>query len=148
MTLYERLENDMKTALKEGNATRLSVIRMLISDIKMSCINKKIDTAPEADIMQILRKQIKQRKDSIEQFTSGNRKDLADKELGELKILETYMPQQLGEAELEALVKTVMTEVGATTRADMGKVMKVVMEKSKGACDGKMVNQLVMKHLK
>jgi len=148
MTLYERLENDMKAALKAGDPVRLSVIRMLVSDIKMFCITKKIDLATEADVLQILRKQIKQRKDSIEQFTGGNRKDLADKELGELKILETYMPQQLGEVELEAMVKAVIAETGATAKADTGKVMKAVMEKSKGACDGKSVNQIVMKYLK
>lgn len=147
MELYQRLEGEMKAALKEGDQVRLSVLRMLVSDIRKFEIDK--NTKPQdGDVLQILQRQIKQRRESIEQFKNGNRQDLADKEEKELKILEAYMPAQLSNAELEALVKAVITETGAAVKADTGKVMKAVMEKAKGKCDGKAVNQIVMKYLK
>ena len=148
MSLYKNIENDMKSAMKEGNAVKLSVLRMLVSAVKTLEIDKKIKELPEPEVIQILQKQVKQHKESVEQFTNGNRADLADKELVELKILETYLPKQLNEAEVESLVKAAIAEIGATTKADTGKVMKAVLEKAKGACDGKTVNQVVMRFLK
>lgn len=147
MGLYESLENDLKAALKQSDATKLSVLRMLLAAIKTFEIDKNVKRADEADILQMIRKQMKQRKESIAQFEKGNRKDLADKELKELKILEAYMPKQLSEQELETLVKEVMAETGATSKSDMGKVMKAVTEKAKGRSDGKIVSQIVMKLL-
>jgi uncharacterized protein YqeY len=148
MNLYQKIESDMRAAMKDGSAVKLSVLRMLVSAVKTLEIDKKLKELPETDIIQILQKQIKQHKDSIEQFGKGNRTDLADKELAELKVLETYLPAQMGEGEVEALVKSVIAETGATTKADTGKVMKAVMERAKGACEGKTVNQVVMRFLK
>lgn len=148
MELYQRIESDMKASLKSGDAARLSVIRMIIAAVKTFQIDKNVKVPQESDILQILQKQIKQRRESIEQFRNGNRQDLADKEAAELKILEAYMPEQMSEADLETLVKAAIAETGATAKADTGKVMKAVMERAKGRCDGKLVNQAVMKFLK
>jgi uncharacterized protein len=148
MELYKKLEADMKAALKESAAEKLSVLRMLVAAVKTQQIDKNIKEPQEADVLQMLQRQIKQHRESIEQFRNGNRPDLAAKEESELKILEAYMPEQLGEGEVDALVKAAIAEIGASTKADTGKVMKAVMEKAKGRCDGKTVNQLVMKYLK
>ena len=148
MNLYERLQNDMKAAMKSGETVRLSVLRMLISAIKLMEIDKKLKNIEDTDVSQILQKQIKQHKDSIEQFEKGNRRDLVDKEKSELTILETYMPKQMGEDELTAMIKEAIAETGAATKADTGKVMKAVLEKARGRTDGKSVNQIVLKILK
>lgn len=147
MSLYHNLENDMKVALKEGNAVKLSVLRMLISAIRMFEIEKNLKEPQEGDVLQIIQKQVKQRRDSIDQFQKGNRKDLADRETTELKILESYLPKQLTEEELLAIVKACIAELGATNKSETGKVMKAVIEKTKGKSDGKTVNQIVMKLL-
>jgi uncharacterized protein YqeY len=148
MGLYEQLQNDMKSAMKSGEAMKLSVLRMVISAIKLMEIDKKLAKIEDADAAQIIQKQIKQHKDSIEQFEKGNRSDLADKERSELAILELYMPKQMGEEELTALVKEAIKDTGASSKADTGKVMKAVLEKARGRTDGKSVNQIVMKLLK
>jgi len=148
MDIYQRLEADMKSALKGGDAVKLSVLRMVISAVKTLAIDKNIKVPGDAEILQILQKQAKQRKEAIAQFEKGNRQDLVDKETAELKILESYMPKQLSAEELSALVKEAMAETGATTKADMGKVMKVLMGKLAGRADGKAVNQLLAQFLK
>lgn len=148
MELYKKLESDMRTALKGGDAVKLSVLRMLISAIKMLEIEKNLKSPKDEDVFPILQRQIKQHKESIDQFEKGNRKDLADKEREELKILESYMPAQLGTEELLAMVRAAISETGAVAKSDMGKVMKAVMEKSKGRADGKTINQIVMQLLK
>ena len=148
MNLYKRLEDDMKGALKGGDTIKLSVLRMVISAVKMLEIEKNIKEPDEADVLQILQKQIKQRKESITQFEKGNRQDLVDKEAAELKILESYMPKQLSEEELTAVIKDAIAETGAAVKADMGKVMKVVMGKVAGKADGKSVNQILLRFLK
>ena len=122
MNLYKKIESDMRAAMKDGSAVKLSVLRMLVSAVKTLEIDKKLKELPETDIIQILQKQIKQQKDSIEQFKKGNRTDLADKELAELKVLETYLPAQMGEVEIEALVKSVIAETGAATNPIQGKL--------------------------
>lgn len=148
MSLYETLQSDMKKSMKAGEAVKLSVLRMLISAIKLLEIDKKLAKIEDSDVSTILQKQIKQHKDSIEQFEKGNRPDLADKEKSELAILETYMPKQMSPDELAAMIKAAITEIGATTKADMGKVMKSVLEKAKGRIDGKSVSQALMNILK
>lgn len=147
MTLYEKLESDMKTAMKAGNPVNLSVLRMLIASVRQVQIDKNLKSIEDADVLQILKRHIKQRKESIEQFTNGNRPDLAEKETLELKVLQAYMPAEIGEEELAKIVNEAVIASGAKTKADTGKVMKLVMEKTKGRCDGKVVNQLVMKSL-
>lgn len=144
MSLYEKIESDMKTALKEGDAIKLSVLRMLVAAARQVQINKNSKSVTEPDMLQILQRHIKQHKESITQFGNGNRQDLVDKELAELKILEAYMPEQMSEEDLKAIIKAVITESGAKTKSEMGKVMKLVMERTKGPCDGKLISQLVM----
>jgi len=148
MSLYERLQNDMKSAMRSKEAVRLSVLRMLISAIKLAEIDKKMTKIEDGDVSQIIQKQIKQHKDSIDQFEKGSRPDLAGKEKEELAILEAYMPKQMDEAELTALVQSAIKNVNASSKADTGKVMKTVLEAAKGRTDGKSVNQIVMKFLK
>ena len=148
MTLFEKIESDMKVALKEGSSVKLSVLRMVVSAVRMLEIEKNVKVPQEADVLQILQRQVKQHRESIEQFEKGSRQDLADKEKTELKILESYMPEQLTENEITAIIKLAMTETGASLKSDMGKVMKAISEKVRGKADGKTVSALVMKLLK
>jgi len=148
MSLYEKMESDMKAALKDGNTVTLSVLRMLVSAARKEQLDNNRKSIEDPDALRILQRHIKQHKESITQFGNGNRQDLVDKELVELKILEGYMPEQIGEEELKAIIKAAVAESGATGKAEMGKVMKLVMEKTKGCCDGKLVSQLVAGSLK
>jgi len=148
MSLYQTIENDVKAAMKGGDSVKLSVLRMLLSAVKTFAIEKNIKEPADADILQMLQRQIKQHKESIDQFTNGKRQDLADKESKELKILETYMPKQFSEEELLVIIKSTIAETGASTKADLGKVMKAVTEKVKGRSDGKVVIGLVAGLLK
>jgi uncharacterized protein YqeY len=147
MSLYKRLEDDMRQALKAKDAVRLSVLRMLISAVKMFEIEKNIKEPEDKDVIQIVQRQVKQHRDSIDQFTKGGRMDLAVKETEELKILETYLPRQMNEDELLVIIKGVIADLGAIKKSETGRVMKAVMEKVQGGSDGKTVNQLVMKLL-
>ena len=147
MELYQKLEGDSRAALKQGDAAKLSVLRMLLSAVKMLEIEKNAKPQ-DADILQIIQRQIKQHKESIEQFEKGNRPDLVNKEQAELDILQKYVPAQMNEDEATAIVKATIQELGTTSKADTGKVMKAVMEKVKGKADGKLISQLVMSLLK
>lgn len=144
--LYRKIEADMKHALKEGDAIKLSCLRMALSAIKTLEIEKK--DMEEADVLQIIQRQIKQHKESIEQFEKGERPDLADKEAKELAILEAYVPKQLNEDELLTIIKGVISETGAAAKSDAGRVMKAVMDKVRGRADGKVVNRVVMSLLR
>src|SRR3989338_9903167 len=148
MTLNERFGDDLKEALKKGDSGRVSTLRMLIAALRNYEIEKKVKQLEDVDIYQILQRQIKQHKDSIEQFSRGSRQDLADKEEAELAILESYMPPQLDRSQIIKLIDEAMAESGASTKRDAGKVMKLVMEKAKGRADGKSINALVMERLK
>ncbi len=147
MTLEEKIDADMKEAMKAKAEIRLSTIRMLRAAIKNLAIEKKAEKVEDKDVMSIISKQIKQHKDSIDGFTKGNRQDLVDKETAELKILESYMPKMLSAEELKPIVSSAITATGAKGRADMGKVMKAAMEEAKGAADGKMLSQMVAEEL-
>jgi uncharacterized protein len=142
VTLKERLNQDMKDSLKAHDAARLSAIRMVISAVR----NKEIDSRKDMDdegVLSVLSTSAKQRRESIEQYEKAGRQDLVDKEKAELEVIMSYMPQQMGRAEIEALVKDAVAESGAKGAADMGKVMKVLMPKVKGRADGKLVNEVV-----
>lgn len=134
--LRKRLTDDMKTALKAGEKDRLGVIRLMISAVKSADIEPgskgEID---DAGIMQVLTKMVKQRRDSIEQYTNGGRKDLADKEQAEIVVIESYLPQQMGEAEARAAIAAAVKETGAAGPKDMGKVMGVLKSKYAGQMD-------------
>lgn len=134
MSLKAQLTEDMKSAMKAGDKARLKVVRLLLSDIK----RVEVDTRQELDdpaTLAIIEKAVKQRRDSIEQFTKGNRADLADIELAELEVIETYLPEQLSDAELDALIDEVIAATGATSVRDMGKVMGSIKSKAAGKAD-------------
>ena len=143
MTLVEKIDQDLKTAMSAKDADRLSVIRFLKSAFKYAAIEKKIPALSDADAQAVIQKQIKQRRESIDQFQKGGRMDLADKEIKEAKILEAYLPKQMGDAELEVLVKATATQEGATTKKDFGRMMKLISEKLKGQADSKRVSEVL-----
>ena len=148
MDIHEKIEHQMKEALRSRDEVTLSVIRMLMAAVKNTEIAKKVKKLDESDVIQVVQRMIKEHKESIEQFEKGNRNDLVEKEKLEIVVLQKYVPAQMDEAQLMDIVKTTVQEMGVTSKADTGKVMKAVMEKVKGKADGKVVNQLVMSLLK
>ncbi len=146
MTLLDQIHADLKEAMRARDSVRLGALRLILTAVK----NKEKEVKrelEEKEVIQIISNQIKQRKDSIEQYKKGGREDLVEKEEQELKILQAYMPEQLSEEELKKLVEETIKEVGATTAKDLGKVMKAIMPKVAGRADGKEVNQLVRTYL-
>jgi len=148
MDLYERINSEMKDAMRNKKSVKLSIIRMLMAAVKNAEIAKKFKKLEESDFIQVIQKMIKEHKESITQFEKGNRMDLVNKEKAELEILQKYAPAEMSEEELLSIVKATVSEMGITSKADTGKAMKAVMEKVKGRADGKLVNQLVMSLLK
>jgi uncharacterized protein YqeY len=143
MTSQERIQKDMVEAMKSKDRLRLDVLRGIKTAIKNREIERMKELA-EADVVQVLNTLVKQRRDSIEQFTKGQRFDLVEREQAELKILEDYLPPSVGEQEIREVVSQAIVETQASSAKDMGKVMKLVMEKFSGrVVDGKLVNQLV-----
>jgi uncharacterized protein len=149
MTLQERVDSDLKDAMRAKDATRLGVLRMLKSALKYSAIEKGGAEAQldDAEAAQVIRKQVKQRQDSIEQFEKGGRPELAAKENEELAILNAYLPQGLSADELTNIVRETISEIGATSKAQMGAVMKALQEKVAGRADGKTLSQEVQRQL-
>lgn len=141
MGLKEKLLQDMKEAMKARDKLRLSTIRMLNSLIKNAEIEKRKNLT-DGEITQLLMKYAKQRRESIEMYEKGGRQDLVDKEKTELRIVESYLPKQLTEAELKRLVKEAIESTGANSPKDIGKVMKYVMPKVEGKADGSAVNKI------
>ncbi|MDQ7055501.1 MAG: GatB/YqeY domain-containing protein [Persephonella sp.] len=144
--LLKKLQEEMKTAMKSGDRDRLSVIRMLISEIKKVQIDKKRELTDE-EIMQVLQRYAKQRKESIKQYREAGREDLAQKEENELQIVQEFLPQPLSEEEIEKIVEEVIQQTGASSMKEMGKVMKAVMERVKGRAEGSTVSSIVKKKL-
>ena len=134
MALKERITEDMKAAMRSGEKERLGVIRMITSAIKQREVDERI-TLDDAQVTSVLEKMIKQRKESIAQFQAGNRPDLVEKESAEITLLQTYLPQQLSEAELDALIQEAITATGAASVKDMGKVMGIIKGKAQGRAD-------------
>jgi uncharacterized protein YqeY len=147
MALRERLLEDIKTAMKAKQPERLEVLRFLNSAIK----NREIELRPapvtDSEVMVVIQKLTKQRIDSIEQFRAASREDLATKEESELAILKEYLPTPLSESDLKKLVQDTITETGATTIKDMGKVMKIAAEKAQGRADNKLLSQYIKEKL-
>lgn len=144
MSLKDRLSDDMKQAMKDKEAgkLRLSVIRMVKANIKNVEIDKKKELSEE-EVLDVFAKEVKMRRDSMEEFAKGNRPDLVANLEQEVAILMTYLPQQLSEAEVRALVTEAVKETGASSPKEMGKVMAALMPKVKGRADGKLVNSIV-----
>jgi len=149
MSLRERIDSDLKEAMRAKDATKLGVLRMLKSALTYAAIAKSGADADlnEAEAVQVIRKQVKQRHDSIESFEKGGRAELATKEKQELSILNTYLPQALGPDELSEIVRETIAEVGATSKAQMGAVMKTAQAKVAGRADGKTLSAEVQKQL-
>lgn len=147
MSIVEKLQADMKTALKNKETERLGVIRMVRAAIKDAEIAKK-EALSEEEVLQVISKAVKQRKDSANEYEKAGRQDLADKERKEIEILSTYLPEQLTEEELRKVVEETIQELGATSKKEMGKVMGAILPKVKGKADGKEVNRLVQEYLK
>jgi len=143
MGLREQIDADIKEAMKSGAKDKVSALRMLVAAIKNKQIEKRPATLTDSDVQDTVRSLIKQRKDSIEQFTKGGRQDLADKETAEVKVLEVYLPQQLPREEVERMVREAIAQTGAQGAKDMGKVMKAVQPMLAGRADNKLVSELV-----
>ncbi|RYL91573.1 GatB/YqeY domain-containing protein [Sporolactobacillus sp. THM7-4] len=146
MNLVDRLTTDMKQAMRAKDKVRLSVIRM----IKTSMQNESIKLGRELsddEALSVLTRELKQRKDSLQEFENAGRQDLVDEVSKEIEIVQSYMPEQLSDDELQSIIEETISEVGAKSKADIGKVMKAVMPKIKGRADGSSVNRLVRSQL-
>jgi len=144
--MFERLQSDIKQAMKAREKDKLTALRMLVAQLKDVSVNAGKELTEETFI-EVTSRAIKQRKDSAEQFKQGGREELAAKEEAEIAYFEAYLPAQLDAAAIEELVRQAIEETGAAGKQDMGKVMGVVMPKVKGKADGKVVNQIVMELL-
>ena len=145
--LEDQLNKDYIQAMKDRDSLKSSTLSFLKSQLKYVRIEKKVEKLEDADIIATIKKQIKQRQDSIEQYTAGNRQDLVDKEQKELDILKSYLPQELSENQLTVVIQETVKELGAASIKDMGKVMKAVGVKVAGKADNKLVSDLVKKAL-
>src|SRR5437763_8471431 len=150
MSTIERVDSDLKEAMRAKDTTKLGVLRMLKSALKYAAIAKSGTQAELSDVeaAQVIRKQVKQRQDSIESFEKGGRAELASKEKEELSILNAYLPQAMTGDELARVVRETIAEVGATSKAQMGAVMKALQAKVAGRADGKALSAEVQKELK
>jgi uncharacterized protein len=149
MTIQEEIDADLKDAMRSRNAERLSVLRMVKAALTNAAIEKRgaAGGLADSDALGVLRKQVKQRRDSIESFEKGGRPELAAKERKEIEVLTEYLPKPFGEDELDELVKEAIAQAGATSKAQMGAVMKIATEKAAGRVEGKRLSQAVQKAL-
>ena len=134
MSLKSRITSDMKSAMKAGDKERLKVIRLAMAAIKQVEIDQRTEL-DDAGVLSVIDKMVKQRRDSVQQFEKGGRQDLAAIELAEIGVLETYLPEQLEEVELDALIDEAISTVGAESMRDMGKVMGIIKSKAAGRAD-------------
>lgn len=147
--LSQQITEDMKTAMRERNTVVLNTIRMLKSSIKNAAIEKGGADAEldDAEVIAVIRKEVKKRQDSIEQYEAAGRDELAEQEKVEIGVLNGYLPQPLSDEEIARIVDEAIAEVGATSRKEMGQVMKLVQERTGGRADGKTLSQAVMGRL-
>ena len=142
MSLYKQIQNDMYNAMKSGNREDTNTLRTTLSKLKDKVIEKRQDLSKEEEV-KILQTLVKQRKESIELYEKGGRNELAEAEQKELEIINNYLPKMMDESDIKSIVKTVIDEVGATSMADMGKIMPEVMKRGKGLIDGKSAQKFV-----
>jgi len=145
-TLSEQIRSDMTAAMKAQEKDRLSTLRMLQSAIKNEQINIGHELSDE-EAMSVIRKAVKQRQDSIEQFTKGNRPELAEKERAEMELLKAYLPAELSELEIQEGVQEIIASTGAQSKKDMGEVMKEATARFRGRVDGKKIQEIVSRLL-
>lgn len=146
MNLAEQINTDLVSAMKSSDQTALSTLRLLKSAIKNFEIESKSE-ANNADVIRLIQKEIKQRRDSVDSYKNNNREELAERELAEIKVIEKYLPEQLSDEELTQIVAGAIAETGATSAGDMGKVMGKVMPKVAGQVEGNRVSAKVMEML-
>ncbi len=147
MNIQEKLDQDIKQSMFAKDADRLGTLRMLKSAIKYLAIEKPGGTLSDSDALQVIQKQVKQRRESIQQFIQGGRTDLASKEEKEILVLESYLPKQIADSELQATLQTVLKEIGASTKKDFGRAMKACTEKLAGGADNKRISEALGKIL-
>jgi uncharacterized protein YqeY len=147
MTLQERLAQEIKSAMLAKDADKLSTLRLLKSVIGYMLVERKTETLSFAYFVGVVQKEVKKRRDAIEQFEKGGRPELAAKEKKEIPVLEMFLPQALSQEELEQLIKATIAETGATSKKDMGPVIKAVAAKAAGRADGKTISGIVGKLL-
>ncbi len=149
MTFQARIDQDIKAAMLARETAKLGVLRMLKTALMNAAIEKggAGSSLDDSDALAIVRKEVKKRQDSVEAFEKGGRPEMAASEKAEIEILNAYLPQQLSAAEVEALVKAAIAEAGATSKKDMGAVMKLVNAKAAGRADGRTLSAEVQKHL-
>ncbi|MBN1353190.1 MAG: GatB/YqeY domain-containing protein [Candidatus Omnitrophica bacterium] len=143
MTLEERIENEFKSALKARDGIKVSILRLLKADMNNAKLKLNKAALEDGETIKIVQRQIRQHKDSIEQFRKGKRDDLADKEEKELGILTSYMPEELSDEEVKKIIDETLKELETNKKTEMGRIMKAVMEKVKGRADGKTISRLV-----
>ena len=146
MSLKQKLQEDLKSSMKNKDAIKKSVITLIRSSIKQYEVDNRVELQDD-EIVDLIAKQLKQTRDSREEFAKAGREDLISETEAEIKVLKEYLPQQLSEEELNEIVKLTISEVGATSMKDMGKIMSVIRPKVKGRADGKLINELVKKNL-
>ena len=146
MGLKEQLLEDMRDAMRAKDIPRRNAIRMVRAAIQNAEIAKQADL-DEEEILSLIAKEIRQRRDAIEMFAKGNRPDLVEKESEQVEILQAYLPKQLSEGEIEAIAREVVSELGASGMGDMGSVMRATLAKVKGRADGRLVNEIARKLL-
>ena len=147
MTLLERLAQELKAAMMARDAARLSTLRLLKSAIGYAQIERKTETLSDAETVAIIQKEVKKRREAVEQFERGGRPELAAKEKQEITVLESFLPKPLTTEELEQLVRAAIQETGATGKKQMGQVIKAVQAKAAGRANGKAISELVGKML-
>ncbi len=147
MEIREKMTADLKSAMKDRDQMKMDAIRFVQSAIKNREIELRPNPISQDEVLGVLKKMVKQRKESIEQYQSAGRKDLVDKEAAELKIIESYLPSQMGRDQVEKIVAETITELKASSVKDMGAVMKAVIAKTQGAADNKLVSELVKSKL-
>jgi uncharacterized protein len=143
MSLQDRISHEIKAAMLARDADRLGALRMLKSALGYAQIERKTESLSDADVVALVQKEVKKRRDSMEQFEKGGRAELAAKEKQEITVLETFLPQPFSPEELEQLVRATIQELGAASKKDMGPVIKAVQAKAAGRADGKTVSGLV-----
>ncbi len=143
MTLPERLQQEIKAAMLARDAERLGTLRLLKSAMGYAQIERKTESLSDAEVVTIIQKEVKKRRDSVEQYTTGGRPELAAKETSEIAVLEAFLPQPLAPEELERLVRATIQELGAANKKEMGPVIKAVQAKVAGRADGKSISALV-----
>ncbi len=146
MTIKERIQDDLKAAMKAGDTRRREALRLLTAAFKQAEVDRRV-TLSDEDVIDLLVAEAKKRRESIDEMTRAGRQALAEQEQFELAVIESYLPRQLDEAEIERIVEEAIAETGAASARDIGQVMRVVMPRVRGQADGKLVNEIVRRRL-